>query len=187
MRLTRTTLLAGAAALLAAGTAAAAADQLNKMQVALPDGGTVHVEYAGEVAPKVTVEEAPARARVAYDPFAELDRIAFEMRARQQAMLRQMAAMQQAAAEAGSAAPGGVTLVGNLPAGAHVSYYSSTTDANGCTQTVQYSSDGSGEQPQVTRASTGSCDAASASDAAPTPATTAEPAPKPRKLDDNDV
>jgi hypothetical protein len=191
MRLTRTTLLAGAAALLAAGTAAAAADRLNKMQVALPDGGTVHVEYAGDIAPKVTVEQARPQARVAYDPFAELDRIAFEMRARQQAMLRQMAAMQQAAAEAGTAAPGEVTpgLVsfGNLPAGAHVSYYSSTTDANGCTRTVQYSSDGSGEQPQVTRASTGSCDAASASDAAPTPATTAEPAPKPRKLDDNDV
>lgn len=186
MRVTRTMLLAGGAALLAAGTAAAAADKLDKMQVALPDGGTVHVEYTGDVAPRVTVEPARPQARIAYDPFAELDRIAYEMRARQQAMLRQMAAMQQAAAEGGTAttiAPG-MTFVGNLPAGAHYSYYSSTTDANGCTQTVQYSSDGSGAEPQVTRASTGSCDAA-ASDSAPTPA--AAPALQPRKLDDNDV
>jgi hypothetical protein len=186
MRLTRTTLLAGGAALLVAGTTAAAADQLHKMQVALPDGGTVHVEYAGEVAPRVTVEPVAQRpARVAYDPFAELDRIAFEMRARQQAMMRQMAAMQQAAADGRTAAPGQVAFTGDLPAGAHVSYFSSTTDANGCTQTVQYSSDGSGAEPTVTRASAGSCDSAAASDAAPTPA--AAPAPAPRKLDDSDV
>lgn len=192
MPFTRSTaLLAAGAALIAVGTSAVAAETLHKMQVALPDGGTVHVEYAGEVAPKVTVEPARPQARIAYDPFAELDRIAFEMRARQQAMLRQMAAMQQAAAEGRIAAPGGVTLVGNLPAGAQVSYFSSTTDASGCTRTVQYSSDGSGAEPQVTRASTGSCDAASASDAAPIPAAATAPAsapqPKPRKLDDNDV
>ena len=182
MRLTRTTLLAGGAALLVAGTAAAAAEKLHKMEVALPDGGTVHVEYAGDVAPRVTVDEARPQARIADDPFAELDRIAYEMRARQQAMLRQMAAPQQA--EGATAAPGGVTLVGNLPAGAHVSYYSSTTDASGCTQTVQYSSDGSGAEPRVTRASAGNCDSA-ARDAGPTP--TAAPAPEPRKLDDKDV
>jgi hypothetical protein len=145
----------------------------------------VHVEYAGEVAPKVTVEPVEAQqARIAFDPFAELDRIAFEMQARHQAMLRQMAALQQAAAEGAGAVPGGVTLVGDLPAGAHVSYYSSTTDANGCTQTVQYSSDGSGAEPKVTRASAGACDAA-AGEAGPTPA--AAPAAEARRLDDNDV
>ena len=186
MRFTRSTILIGAGALLVAGTAAAA-ETLHTMEVALPDGSTAHIEYAGEVAPKVTIEQADPQARAAYDPFAELDRIAYQMRARQQAMLQQMAAMQQAAAEAGAtteAAPG-MTFIGNLPAGAEVSYYSSTTDANGCTQTVQYSSDGSSEKPEVTRASAGNCDAASASDAAPTPA--AAPAPEPRKLDDSDV
>ena len=185
MRFTRTTLLAGGAALLAAGTAAAAADRLHKMEVALPDGGTVHVEYTGEVAPKVTVEQARPQARIAYDPFAELDRIAYEMRARHQAMMRQVAALQQAASARGNAAPGAVTLVGNLPAGAHYSYYSSTTDANGCTRTVHYSSDGGGAEPTVTRASTGSCDAATAGDDTQTPA--AAPAPAPRKLDGRDV
>jgi hypothetical protein len=185
MRFKRASLLVAGAVLIAAGTTAVAAETLHKMQVALPDGGTVHVEYTGEVAPKVTVEQAPPQARVAYDPFAELDRIAYQMRARQQAMLQQMAAMQQAAAEGRATAPGQVALVGNVPAGAQVSYFSSTTDANGCTQTVQYSSDGSGAEPQVTRASSGSCDSAAASDAAPAPA--AAPAPEPRKLDDNDV
>jgi hypothetical protein len=186
MRITRTTLLAGGAALLVAGTAAAAAaEKLHQIDVALPDGGTVHVEYTGEVAPRVTVEQADPQARVAYDPFAELDRIAYQMRARHQAMMQQMAALQQAAAQAGDAAPGAVTLVGDLPAGAHVSYYSATTDANGCTRTVQYSSDGSGAEPRVTRASNGSCDATTSSDAAPTPATA--PAPQPRRLDGKDV
>lgn len=186
MRFTRSTLLVGGAALLAAATAAAAGE-LKTMEVALPDGGTVHVEYTGEVAPTVTVEQAGPRARIAHDPFAELDRIAYEMRARQQAMLQRMAAMRQAAAEAGSAttAVPGVTFVGNLPAGARYSYYSSTTDANGCTQTVQYSSDGSGAEPKVTRASAGNCESAVPNDATPTPA--AAPAPPPRTLDDNDV
>jgi hypothetical protein len=184
MRLTRTSLLAGAAALLVAGSAAAAAEKLHKMEVALPDGGTAHIEYEGDVAPKVTIEPVERQAQVRYDPFAELDRIAYQMRARHQAMLRQMAAM-QAAAESGAtaAATPGMTFVGNLPAGAQVTYFSSTTDANGCTRTVQYSSDGSGEAPEVTRASAGSCDTASESEAAPA----AAPAPQPRKLDDHDV
>lgn len=161
MRLTRSTLLiAGGAALLVAGSGAVAAEKLNKMEVALPDGGTVHVEYAGEVAPKVTVEPVEQRqARVQYDPFAELDRIAYQMRLRQQAMMQQMAAMRAAAAEGRAAAPGAVTMVGNAPAGAQVSYFSSTTDASGCTRTVRYSSDGSGAAPQITRASAGTCDA----------------------------
>jgi hypothetical protein len=170
MRFKRAPLLVAGAVLIAAGTTAVAAETLHKMAVALPDGGTVHVEYAGDVAPKVTVEPVEQQqARAAYDPFAELDRIAFEMRARHQAMMQQMAAMQQAAAE-GRTAPGTVSFAGNLPAGAHVSYFSSTTDARGCTQTVQYSSDGSGAEPKVTRTSAGSCDKA-ASDA-PVPAST---------------
>jgi len=189
MRLTRTTVLAAGAALLLAGTAAVAAEKLHKMEVALPDGGTVHVEYAGDVAPKVVVEPVDPRARIAFDPFAELDRMALAMQARHQAMMQQMAALQQAA-ESGAAAPGqltpGLVSVGNLPAGAHVSYFSSTTDARGCTQTVQYSSDGGSEQPKVTRASAGNCDAA-ASESAPTPAAAPAPAPEPRKLDGKDV
>ena len=185
MRFTRNMLLGGAGALLAAGTAAAAADRLNTMEVALPDGSVAHIEYVGEVAPEVVVVPA---ARIAYRPFAELDRIAYEMRERHEAMMRRMAALQQAAlaqaARARTANPDGLTLVGSLPAGAHVSYYSSTTDANGCTRTVQYSSDGSGAEPKVVRASSGACDAAPG-EASPAPAAAPEPAP--RQLDNFDV
>jgi hypothetical protein len=160
MRLARTTILAGGAALLLAGTAAAAAEKLHTMNVALPDGSVAQIEYTGDVAPKVAV--APAEAvPVAYvDPFAELDRMAAYMEAQHQAMMQQVAAMEQAAARAGSGTPGQLTVVGDLPAGTHFTYVSSTTDANGCTQTVQYSSDGSSAQPKVTRTSAGSCDKA---------------------------
>lgn len=192
MHLTRSTLLIGAGALLLAGTAAVAAEKLHTMEVALPDGSTAHIEYAGDVAPKVTIEPVEQQARAAHDPFAEMDRMALMMQARQQAMMQRMAAMQQAAAQANAgagataAAAPGVTFVGNLPAGAQVSYFSSTTDANGCTRTVQYSSDGdSKEQPKVTRASAGNCDAAAATPAGPTAASA--PAPEQRKLDDKDV
>ncbi|MBV8915243.1 MAG: hypothetical protein JOZ05_19670, partial [Acetobacteraceae bacterium] len=149
--------LAGGAALLALGTAAVAADKLHRMQVALPDGSVAQIEYAGNVAPKVVVQPADAATLAAFDPFAGFDQIAAQLEAQQQAMMRQMVAMQQAAAQAANAAPG-QTLVANMPAGVHYSYVSTTTDANGCTRTVQYSSDGSSAQPQVTQASSGNCD-----------------------------
>jgi hypothetical protein len=160
MRFARTTILAGGAALLVAGTAAYAAEKLHTMNVSLPDGSVAQIEYTGDVAPQVSV--APAEAvPVAYaDPFAELDRMAAYMEAQHQAMMQQVAAMEQAAAQAGSGAPGQMTLVGNLPAGTHFTYVSSTTDEHGCTQTVEYSSDGSSQQPKVTRTSAGSCDSA---------------------------
>ena len=173
MRFTRATILAGGAALLLAGTAAVAADKLHHMQVALPDGSVAQIDYAGNVAPKVVVEPADAASLVAFDPFAGFDRIAAQMEAQQQAMMQQIAAMQQAAAQAAHAAPG-QTLVADVPAGVHYSYYSSTTDANGCTRTVQYSSDGSRAQPKVTEASSGNCDSIKPS--GPVPAA-AKPAP----------
>ena len=50
MRFARPTILAGGAALLLAGTAAAAAEKLHTMHVALPDGSVAQIEYAGDVA-----------------------------------------------------------------------------------------------------------------------------------------
>lgn len=185
MRFRRTLSLAGAATLLAAGTAAVAADKLKTMDVALPDGSVAHIEYSGEVAPTVTVVPAERRGWAAHEPFAELDRIAYEMRARHRAMMERMEALHYAALkQAARIGDGdGLTLVGELPEGAHVRYFSSTTDARGCTRTVQYSSDGSGAEPTVTRASSGNCEGAF--DAAPVPAAAAEPQPRP--LDDLDV
>jgi hypothetical protein len=160
MRIARTTILAGAGLLLVAGTAAAAAEKLHTMNVSLPDGSVAQIEYSGDVAPQVTVQPTEAQAAAYADPFAELDRMAAYMEAQHQAMMQQVAAMEKAAVQAGTAAPGQMTLVGNLPAGTQFSYVSSTTDEHGCTQTVEYSSDGSSAQPKVTRTSAGSCDKA---------------------------
>ena len=176
MRLARTTILAGGAALLLAGTAAYAAEKIHTLNVSLPDGSVAQIEYTGDVAPKVAVTPAVAVPIAFADPFAELDRMAAYMEAQHQAMMQQVAAMQEAALKAGPGQPGQLTVVGNLPAGTHYTYVSSTTDASGCTQTVEYSSDGSNAQPQVTRTSAGSCDKATSD--APVPAS-APKAPEP--------
>jgi hypothetical protein len=160
MRLARTTILAGGAALLVAGTAAYAAEKLHTLNVALPDGSVAQIEYSGDVAPSVAVQPVDAIPVVFTDPFAELDQMAAYMEAQHQAMMQQVAALEKAAAEGNTGAPGQLTTVSNLPAGVHYSYVSSATDANGCTQTVEYSSDGSSPQPKVTRTSAGSCDKA---------------------------
>jgi hypothetical protein len=173
MRFTRTTILAGAAVLLAAGTAAAAAETLHTMNVALPDGSVAQIEYTGDVAPTVSVAPAAAVPIALIDPFAQLERMAAYMEAQHQAMMQQVAAMEQAAAHTAPGTPGQMTVVGDIPAGTHFTYVSSTTDSNGCTQTVQYSSDGGSAQPRVTRTSAGSCDKATSD--APVPAS----APKP--------
>ena len=179
MRFTRKIILAGGATLLVAGTAAMAAEKLHTMNVALPDGSVAQIQYAGDVAPRVTLQPVDQVPVAFVDPFAEFDRIAAAMDAQQQAMMQQVAAMQEAAAKAGSGAPGQVTLAGNLPAGTQFTYVSSTTDANGCTRTVQYSSDGKSQQPQVTKTSAGSCDAAKPEAAAPTTASAPAPADEP--------
>lgn len=159
MRKLRTTILAGAAALIAIGAAGAATAETRHMNVTLPDGSVAHIEYTGEVAPRVTV--APASARTtpfAFDPFAGFERIAAMMEAQRQAMMRHMAALEKAVSRAVEAGPEPFTLVGSPPAGAHYTYVSMTTDANGCTRSVEYRSDGSGAAPKVTRTSAGDCD-----------------------------
>jgi hypothetical protein len=179
MRLARTTILAGGAALLAVGTAAVAADKLHTMNVTLPDGSMAHIEYAGDVAPKVTVQAVEAAPVAFVDPFAELDRMAAYMVAQHRAMMQQVAAMQRAAMQAAAGAPGQVTLASDLPAGTHFTYVSTTIDANGCARTVRYSSDGSADEaPKVTRASAGTCDAAP-QHAAPVTASESAPAAAP--------
>jgi hypothetical protein len=180
MRFTRKIILAGGAALLVAGTAATAAEKLHTMDVALPDGAVAHIQYVGDVAPKVAVEPVDVVPIAFADPFAEFDRIAAAMEAQHRAMMQQVAAMEQAAAQAASGAPGQVTLVGNLPAGTHFTYVSSTTDANGCTRTVEYSSDGSTQPPKVTKTSAGSCDAARQKSAPTAASANAPAAPEPQ-------
>ena len=156
---------AGIAAAALAGTAIAASPKTHVMNVPLPDGSVARVEYVGDVAPKVTIDQGARPARVGFgqrfDPFADLDRLTASMQARHEAMLRQLAAMErnagQAAAVAGGQSPGRLIVNGNMPAGSQFTMVQSTTDANGCTRTVRYSSDGSSQQPQKIETSSGKC------------------------------
>ena len=177
--------LAGAASLLVAGAALAATGKFKTMQVDLQDGSMEQIEYQGNVAPKVTVVPA-ARDAAPMDPFAELDRMADRMQQQHQLTMQQMAALQQQAASGAgqvSQAAGQVVVTSNLPAGSSYQYtVVSTSSAKGgsCTQTIEWKSDGSARQPQVTRAKSGDCDAVKPNDK-PVPASAPRAQPQPDK------
>ncbi|MCJ2188328.1 hypothetical protein [Novosphingobium beihaiensis] len=182
--------LLGAAALavLGAGAAEAASAKLHTLKLDAADGSVVEVQYTGDVAPRVQVVPAgqvviPATMPVMADPFAEMERVSALMDAHMQAvmqraaMLRQAAQMQQEAVARGEA-PQGFTVASDMPQGMHVTYYSSSTDANGCTRTVSYSSDGSGGAPKLMKAASDACDAVQPGSRA-IPAKAEKPAVKP--------
>jgi hypothetical protein len=186
-RALRTTALAGAALVLAGSAAMAATARLHTLNVAMPDGSVARIEYVGDVAPKVTVQPIPLNEAAFADPFrammpafADLDRISATMDQQAQAMMQRAAAMQAAAANGAQPdkVPGMVTVSSNLPAGSyHYEFVSTTTGNGGCTQSVSWSSDGSGAQPKMTRASTGDCGPAKNGAAATVPVSTeAQPA-----------
>jgi len=167
MRMPPKKYLIGAAALavLGAGVAEAATARLHTMNVDAPDGSVVRVQYTGDVAPRVQVVPAdtmlPADMPAMGDPFAYMDRISAMMDAQMNAMVQQAALMQQHAGANGNAAgEPGFTAASDAPQGMHMTYYSTSTDASGCTRSVSYSSDGSGEAPKMTQAASDGCDAA---------------------------
>ncbi len=181
MRKLRTALIAGVVAVAAAGVAVAAAERVHVMKVDLPDGGVAQIHYLGDVAPQIQVVQTPAgHSLVAMpagyedaafaDPFAQMDMMMAQMEQHHQAMMQQIAQMEQATAAQGAVQGNGVQthLVsqGALPPGAVVQYsfYSSSNGKNGCSQTVEWRSDGSGAEPKVTRASSGDCDSVQRSD-----------------------
>ncbi|MEE4454619.1 hypothetical protein [Novosphingobium resinovorum] len=161
---------AAALALLGAGAAEAASSRLHTMAVDAPDGSVVHVRYSGDIAPQVKIvpAEAADAADAMADPFARMERISAMMDAQMHAMMQRAAMLQQQTAQMqqqavasganGSSAPG-FTVAGDMPQGMHVTYYSSSTDASGCTRSTSYSSDGSGAAPKVTQAASDGCDA----------------------------
>ncbi|EIZ78084.1 hypothetical protein WSK_3394 [Novosphingobium sp. Rr 2-17] len=176
MRMLSKKYLIGAAALavLGAGVARAASDQLHTMQVSAADGSVVHVQYSGDVAPKVEVVPVTAAmpaampASAILDPFAQMEQVSAMMDAQMTAMMQRAAMLQQHAAQMQQHAVAngqvtqiapGVTLAGTAPQGVHVTYYSSSTDANGCTRSVSYSSDGTDAAPKMTQAASDGCDA----------------------------
>lgn len=200
MRMSRNAYLFGAAmlAVLGAGVAEAATAKLHTMKVDAPDGTVVHVQYSGDVAPRVEVVPAdaaidsampadmPMMADPFAGPFAGMERISAIMDAQVSAMMQRAALMQQQAAQmqqqavANGTVSGvpGLTVVGDMPQGMHVTYYSSSTDASGCTRSVSYSSDGKGAEPKVVQTASDTCDAAARNPGA-IPAKAEKPAEQP--------
>ncbi len=103
------------------------------------------------------------------DPgFADLDRMAAMMAQQHRQMMQRVAQMQAQMADALKQAQSQTQTVAATngaaptsgPANGVVQYsFVSTTNADGCTTSVQWRSDGSGAQPQVYKTSSGSCDA----------------------------
>ena len=144
----------GVAASALAGTAIGATQSTHRMDVPLPDGGVVHVEYAGDVAPKVTVapiEQRDMWAPMAFPGFGNFDAM-FEQMDRQVRQILQMASQ--------PAAPGGLNVAayGDMPAGASsVSVVSSSNGGVSCTRTTEVVSQGPGKPPKVTTNVSGDC------------------------------
>jgi len=151
--------LASVAALALAGTAVAASHDNHVMNVALSDGSVAHIEYVGDVAPKVTVQPgAPMDdwAAAPFGQFAGFDRMMADMNRRTEAMIRQA---QQMAQQAGGV-PGApiVASFGSAPAGVtSTTVVSYSNGSSTCTRTTETVSQGPGKPPKVTSSVSGEC------------------------------
>lgn len=160
--------LAGAFASALAGTALAASKTAHVMDVELPDGAVAHIQYSGDIAPKVTIVPGlEARmpglwAPMAFPRFEDLDQAIARMNQQTEAMIRQA---QTIAAHPGE--PGvNVASYSNLPAGSDsVSVVSYANGGRTCTRTTKSVSQGPGKPPKVTTSISGDCGAASSAPA----------------------
>jgi hypothetical protein len=157
MRLSRTVLLSGAAALGLTGLAALAHAQTattRVMTVRLPNGQIEQIQYAGDVPPQVVLLPS---AVVFESPFAMLARMSAEMDRQAAAMMRAVnhMAMQPMIPQTTEAAG-----FGQMPAAGGV-----------CMRSVQITYMGNGQQPHVVSRTSGDCGPSSG------PATPAEVPP----------
>ena len=160
----------GIAAAALAGTAIAAAPKSHVMDVPLPDGSIAHVEYVGNVAPKVTIAprpyaEADGPWAMAFPSFAGFDRMMAEMQRRSDEMMRQA---QQMSRQPAGAAPY-IASWGNMPAGqTSTTIVSVSNNGTTCTRTTEVVSQGPGKAPKVTSNASGQCGDAAAQSKGPT-------------------
>ena len=162
--------IGGIAAAALAGTAMAAAPKSHVMDVPLPDGAVAHVQYVGDVAPKVTIAPRPYAAdegpwAMAFPSFAGFDRMMAEMQRRSDEMMRQARQMSR---QPTGAAPY-IASYGNMPAGGSSTTIVSVSN-NGvtCTRTTEIVSQGPGKPPKVTSNASGQCDGTGAQSKGPT-------------------
>ena len=174
MRVFRTALLAGAAAIAVAGlSGVAAARDLNAhvMTVQVPGGGVAEIRYTGDVPPQVVFSPVPTASGAftpfgsvfgPASPFATLDRISAAMDREAASLIRQA----QMLANAPAFAPNQPieTALGNLPPGIQSYSMVSTWSGNGvCTQSVEITSPANGGRPRVASRSSGNCGSAQGS------------------------
>ena len=161
MRKSGKTALAAAGVLAFAGVALAASHDMHELRVTLPDGSVAHVEYKGDVAPKVSVTPTTQFVPIAlldpFDPasFIGLDRVSAQIEQRASALMRQVDALQPASFASGAPL---LAATGKLPPG--TMSYSLVSMSNGkdtCVRSVEVTSDGNA-QPKVISKSAGSCD-----------------------------
>lgn len=161
MRPAKTVLLAGAAVVGLAGLtglALAASSSMHEMTVQVPGGGVAHIQYTGDVAPKVMFVHQPATAFATGfwgvpSPFAELDRISAMMDRQMAQMMYQANLMQQAADH-----PLNAAVFKDMPAGsASYSFVSTMAGNSVCMRTMQITSSPNGGQPKVVSHTSGNC------------------------------
>lgn len=166
----RLTAFAGVAALAIAGTAFAATGKSpvgksHVMNVSLPDGSVAHVEYVGDIAPKVTIAPRTFASfgwmPMAMPSFAGFDRMIEQMNRQSEAMMRQ--AQEMARQPAGGLASKYIASYGDMPSGAtSTTIVSYSNGGRTCTRTTEAVSEGAGKAPRVTSNVTGDCGAPAA-------------------------
>ena len=161
-KLSAFSIVALAAATLA-GTAVAAAPKTHRMEVSLPDGSVAHIEYVGDVAPRVTVARRPLAEgdgwAMPFPSFASFDKMMQDMRRQSEDIMRR-AEMSRTPT---GAAPYTASY-GNLPAGERsTTVVSVSNNGTTCTRTTEIVSEGPGKAPKVTSNVSGQCGAAAPS------------------------
>jgi len=147
----------GGVAALFAGTAIAATQKTHRMDVPLPNGGVVHVEYVGDVAPKVTV--APVGAMAPGGMFAPMAFPAMPDMGNFDRMFQQVQQQMRQVEQMSRQAPGmNIASYGGMPDGAtSVSVVTTSNGGVSCTRTTEVVSQGAGKPPKVTTNVSGNC------------------------------
>jgi hypothetical protein len=152
--------LAGIAAGAIAGAAIAAGPKTHVMNVTLPDGSVAHIQYVGDVAPKVTIQPRRfAGGTNAWRPpaMAGFGQMIEEMGRRNAELMRQVQNLPVSGPGMNAAS------YGNLPAGTmSTSVVSYSNGGSTCTRTTEVVSQGPGKPPKVTSNVSGDCSSAAA-------------------------
>jgi hypothetical protein len=152
---------AGVAAVALVGTAMAAGPKTHKLDIPLPDGSIAHVEYVGEIAPRVTIAprhfaDVPSPWALPVTSYGGFEKIIDEMNRRMDDMMRE--------AHSAVRQPMGtvpyVASFGKVPPGETATTIVTVSNGTGtCTRTTHVESQGKSGPPKVTSNLTGQCGA----------------------------